>query len=232
MEQIRCVGRILYSASLRSFSPHSCKFGTWGINPFSPVRLLPFIHLLASAVPGLTLSAFSKGFGRTLRVHSHFCLCIWFPNPLFHYQTESRFLGALSVTSVYLTKYLMQRNWTRFGPLMGGSCRSFGLQSSAGIQNYPEEPEEQNIPQKSCQTVSSVSQLGCVLGLAALLLIPLLLSSIRALASPGGSLLLQGHALKTGTHPHVLGSAPSCNKSKSTPDLPLGKFQAPHQPPT
>lgn len=80
---------------LRSLSPHSCQFGSWGIYPFSSLRLMPFMHLLASAAPGLTLSAFSKVFGRALRVHSHFWFCIWFPNPLVHYQTESGFLGSL-----------------------------------------------------------------------------------------------------------------------------------------
>lgn len=115
---------IPHATSLRSLSPHSCQFGSWGIYPFSSLRLMPFIHPLAPAVPALTLSAFPKVFGRTLRFHSHFWFCMIpqsfvplpdgiknFEVPFHHFHVSNE----------------RQRSWSRSEPLIWGACRSSGL---------------------------------------------------------------------------------------------------------
>lgn len=205
MEQIRCVCRILYS---------TCS---------DPSALIPaslaaekFIHFLLwgsclSCISWLLqyLDLLCQHFQKSLEEHSestHISDSVY-DSPILWSTTRQNqdFWAHFHVSNE------RQRSWSRSEPLIWGASRSSGLQFSAGIQNYPEEPEEQNILLESCQTLFSLSYLGCVLGLATPVPIPLLPSSVRALASPGKSLLLQGHALKPGTHPHVLGSAPSCN---------------------
>lgn len=208
MEQIRCVWRILDSTCNQPQTPQPSFLQAWNLSIFFEAHA--FHSSLGFCSPWTHFVSIFKGLWKK-RSLTFLVLCM-IPQSFVPLPDGIRFLGSLFVTSMYLMKgkgtdldlshSSVPAGVLDCSPLLGSKMTQRSLRNKIS----PRRAARHFFPCFSSGVYSSPH--------------PSIPQQHKSSGLTWGNLLLQGHALKAGTHPHVLESAPSCNKSKSTPELP------------